>query len=176
MRRASLGATGGMALALALATLGCSRPLATLDVVEPAAQSPIAESPIVESPILEASEKASSRPQLVVALARKHLGARYAWGGSSPAGFDCSGFVMYVYSRVGVALPHNAEKQYRYGAAITRERLEPGDVVFFDGLHHNGIYIGGGRFIHARKTGGGVIVSRLGESWYRTRWVGGRRF
>src|SRR5262249_7730546 len=119
MGRASLRAIGdSAALALALATFGCARPLATLEVTQPAAQSPIAD-----SPILEAAETASSsRAQLVVAIARKHLGARYAWGGSSPAGFDCSGFVMYVYSRVGVALPHNAEKQYRYGASIIKER------------------------------------------------------
>ena len=97
-------------------------------------------------------------------------------GGSSPDGFDCSGFVLYVYSHVGVALPHNAAKQFRYGAPITRERLQPGDVVFFDGLHHAGIYVGDGRFIHARRSGHGVIVSGLDESWYRTRWVGGRRF
>ena len=164
----SLGATSGrIALALAFAALGCSRPLATLEAVEPAAGPSILERPETES--------SPSRSQRIVAVAKKHLGARYIWGGSSPAGFDCSGFVMYVYAHVGVGLPHNAAKQYRHGALVTRERLEPGDVVFFDSLHHNGIYIGGGRFIHARRSGGGVMISALGESWYQTRWVGGRR-
>ena len=168
MGRVSLSTTSrSMALALALAALDCSRPLAPLEAVEPA----------VGPSILARSETKSSpsRSQRVVAIAKKHLGARYRWGGASPAGFDCSGFVMYVYGHVGVGLPHNAAKQYRYGALVTRERLEPGDVVFFDGLHHNGIYIGGGRFIHARREGGGVMISGLGESWYWTRWVGGRR-
>ena len=167
MGRMVLGATGrGAALALLLSVLGCAKPLATLDdVAEPVAGRP--------APEVEASGSRSGR---VVAVAKSHLGARYAWGGASPTGFDCSGFVMYVYSHVGVALPHNAAKQFRYGAPITRERLQPGDVVFFDGLHHAGIYVGDGRFIHARRSGHGVIVSGLDESWYRTRWVGGRRF
>jgi len=168
MARVNLSTTSrSMALALALAALDCSRPLAPLEAVEPAAgPSFLARSETKTSP---------SRSQRAVAIAKKHLGARYRWGGASPAGFDCSGFVMYVYGNVGVGLPHNAAKQYRYGALVTRERLEPGDVVFFDGLHHNGIYIGGGRFIHARRDGGGVMISGLGESWYWTRWVGGRR-
>jgi cell wall-associated NlpC family hydrolase len=158
----------GMLLALSLAALGCAKPLATLDVAEPAAGRPTLERSETESSV--------SRSGRVVTLARRYLGARYAWGGSSPAGFDCSGFVMYVYSHVGVSLPHNAAKQYRYGAPVTRGQIEPGDVVFFDDLHHTGIYIGDGRFIHARRSGHGVIISGLNESWYRARWVGGRRF
>jgi len=158
----------GTGLALSLAVLGCSKPLATFDVTEPAAGRPALQRSEAES--------SASRSGRVVAIARAYLGAPYAWGGSSPDGFDCSGFVLYVYSHVGVALPHNAAKQFRYGAPITRERLQPGDVVFFDGLHHAGIYLGDGRFIHARRSGHGVIVSGLDESWYRTRWVGGRRF
>jgi cell wall-associated NlpC family hydrolase len=123
-----------------------------------------------------AAEPSASRSLRVLAIAKQHLGTRYVWGGASPAGFDCSGFVMYVYAQVGVALPHNAAKQYRYGTPVIRARLEPGDVVFFDGLHHNGIYVGDGRFIHARRRGGGVTLSSLDESWYRSRWSGGRRF
>jgi peptidoglycan DL-endopeptidase CwlO len=168
MRGVLLGVTGrGAVLALSLVVLGCGKPLATLDVAEPAA----------ERPALERSEAelSAARSLRIVAVAKRYLGSRYVWGGSSPAGFDCSGFVMYVYSHVGVSLPHNAAKQYRYGAPVTRGRLEPGDVVFFDDLHHTGIYVGDGRFIHARRSGRGVIVSGLDESWYRTRWVGGRR-
>jgi cell wall-associated NlpC family hydrolase len=122
------------------------------------------------------ADSSASRSLRVVAIAKRQLGARYVWGGSSPAGFDCSGFVRYVYAHVGVSLPHNAAKQYRYGLPVTRKRLKPGDVVFFNGLHHNGIYVGGGRFIHARRSGGNVVISRLDESWYRSHWTGGRRF
>jgi len=113
--------------------------------------------------------------QNVVEIARKHVGAPYRWGGSSPEGFDCSGFVRYVYAQVGVSLPHNAAKQYIFGAAVSRDRLQPGDLVFFDGLRHNGIYVGNGQFIHARRSGKHVTISTLDETWYAKRWVGARR-
>jgi cell wall-associated NlpC family hydrolase len=118
----------------------------------------------------------SSRGAKAVAVARRFLGTPYRWGGSSPrTGFDCSGFVMFVYGKLGVSLPHNAAAQYRYGRAVSRGRLAPGDLVFFDGLGHTGIYVGGGRFIHAPHSGDVVKISRLGESWYSSRWVGARR-
>lgn len=100
--------------------------------------------------------------------------AEYLWGGASPAGFDCSGLVTHVFARVGVSIPHNVAQQYGYGAAVSRARLEPGDLVFFNRLHHNGIYLGEGRFIHATKPGG-VKISRLDDDWFRSRWVGARR-
>src|SRR2546426_586765 len=106
------------------------------------------------APAPAGAESSASRSLRVITIAKQHLGTRYVWGGASPAGFDCSGLVMYVYWQVGVSLPHGAAKQYRYGTPVTRDRLEPRDVVFFDGLHHNGIYVGGGEFIHARSSGG----------------------
>src|SRR5213593_3577804 len=117
----------------------------------------------------------SHRGQRVVAIARKHVGTPYRFGGTSPSGFDCSGLVRYVYAQVGVSLPHNAAQQYRHGMPVSRDSLEPGDVVFFDRLRHNGIYIGDGRFIHARQTGKRVSIASLDEAWYATRWVGARR-
>jgi peptidoglycan DL-endopeptidase CwlO len=110
-----------------------------------------------------------------VDIAMQYRGAPYRWGGETPSGFDCSGFVRYVYAQLGVSLPHNAAQQYRYGTAITRDSLEPGDLVFFDRLRHNGIYIGEGRFIHARQTGKHVALASLDDDWYRTHWVGARR-
>jgi cell wall-associated NlpC family hydrolase len=111
----------------------------------------------------------------VVSTALQYVGAPYARGGTSPAGFDCSGFVMFVYRRHGVALPHSAEAQYRLGSAVARDKLQPGDIVFFDRLGHSGIYIGDARFVHATKPGDVVKVSRIDEDWYRRRWVGARR-
>jgi peptidoglycan DL-endopeptidase CwlO len=111
-----------------------------------------------------------------VAIALRYLGVSYSWGGASPAGFDCSGFVMYVYGRVGVALPHNGATLWGKGRAVVRRDLEPGDVVFFNGLSHVGIFIGRGRFVHSPHAGEVVKISRLSEAWYRTTYVGARRY
>jgi cell wall-associated NlpC family hydrolase len=120
--------------------------------------------------------RASSRGARVASIATRYLGIPYRWGGSSPStGFDCSGFVMYLYRQVGVSLPHNAAMQYRHGRAVSRGSLRRGDVVFFNRLGHNGIYLGGGRFIHSPSTGDVVKISRLDEGWYGSRYVGARR-
>jgi peptidoglycan DL-endopeptidase CwlO len=110
----------------------------------------------------------------VVGIAMQYLGIPYVYGGSSPSGFDCSGFVMYVYSQVGVSLPHNAAAQYGHGTPVDKSQLQPGDLVFFNGLGHNGIYIGGGQFIHSPHTGDVVKISSL-SGWYSSTWVGARR-
>ena len=110
----------------------------------------------------------------VVGIAMQYLGIPYVYGGSSPSGFDCSGFVMYVYAKMGISLPHNAAAQYGYGTPVSRDQLQPGDLVFFNGLGHNGIYIGGGSFIHSPHTGDVVKISSL-SGWYSSTWVGARR-
>ena len=111
----------------------------------------------------------------VIGIAMQYLGVPYVWGGMSPSGFDCSGLVSYVYAQVGVSLPHHAASQFGYGVAVSREQLEPGDLVFFDGLGHAGMYVGGGQFIHAPHTGDVVKISSLYDSWYASTYVGARR-
>ncbi len=111
----------------------------------------------------------------VVGIAMRYLGIPYVWGGASPGGFDCSGFVMYVFAQVGVSLPHNAAAQYGVGTPVSQGQLQPGDVVFFDGLGHDGIYIGGGNFIHSPHTGDVVKISSL-SGWYASTYVGARRY
>ena len=111
-----------------------------------------------------------------VGIAMQYLGIPYRWGGASPeTGFDCSGFVMYVYAQLGVSLPHQAASQFGYGVPVSRDQLAPGDLVFFDGLGHNGIYIGNGLFIHSPHTGDVVKISSLSDSWYAARWIGAKR-
>jgi cell wall-associated NlpC family hydrolase len=130
----------------------------------------------VISPDLPATTSASeeSRNATAARLATRYLGAPYVWAGSSPSGFDCSGLVMYAFGKVGVAIPHNAAQQFRLGTPVARDRLVPGDVVFFNQLRHNGIYLGDGRFVHSTKPGG-VKIARLDDEWFRSRWVGARR-
>ncbi len=111
----------------------------------------------------------------VVGIAMQYLGTPYVWGGASPGGFDCSGLAMYVYAQVGVSLPHYTGSQYQMGVAVSRDQLQPGDLVFFDGLGHEGIYIGGGQFIHAPHTGDVVKISSLSDPWYASTYVGARR-
>ena len=112
----------------------------------------------------------------VVSIALQYLGVPYVWGGASPSGFDCSGLTMYAYAKVGVYLPHNAAMQYGMGTPVSRSQLAPVDLVFFNGLSHVGMYIGGGRFVHAPHTGDVVKISSLSEYWYAATYVGARRY
>ena len=111
----------------------------------------------------------------VVGIAMQYLGVPYRWGGADPSGFDCSGFAMYVFAKVGVSLPHHAATQYGMGTPVSKDQLAPGDLVFFSGLGHMGIYIGGGQFIHAPRTGDVVKISNLSDAWYAAGYVGARR-
>ena len=111
----------------------------------------------------------------VVDFAKHFVGTRYVYGGSSPrSGFDCSGLVRYVYGHFGISLPHSSFAQFDRGRRIARRALRPGDLVFFDGLGHVGMYIGNGRFIHAPHSGTRVRIETL-AGWYGARFVGARR-
>ncbi|HEV2590738.1 MAG TPA: C40 family peptidase [Gaiellaceae bacterium] len=98
----------------------------------------------------------------VVSYARHFLGVRYVFGGTSPAtGFDCSGFTRWVYAHFGISLPHYSGAQWSLGRPVSRAGLRPGDLVFFSGLGHVGMYIGHGLFIHAPHSGTSVEIDPL---------------
>jgi LysM repeat protein len=112
--------------------------------------------------------------------AAKYLNTPYAYGGARPGGFDCSGFVQYVYSQFGFQLPRTADGQYNIGEYIDKAALVPGDLVFFKCnssiVDHVGIYVGDNRFIHSSSPrSGGVIYTSLDDSYYIARYAGARR-
>src|SRR5680860_668350 len=108
----------------------------------------------------------------VVETAMRYRGVPYVWGGSSPSGFDCSGLVRYSFAQLGVSLPHSSRAQFKYGTAVARDNLLPGDLVFFGSpIHHVGIYVGGGNMINAPYTGTNVRVDDISRRDY----VGARR-
>ena len=111
----------------------------------------------------------------VVRFARHFLGIRYSYGGMSPrSGFDCSGFTRFIYAHFGITLPHYSGAQFDRGRRVSRGGLRPGDLLFFDGLGHVGMYIGSGLFIHAPHSGTTVSIDSL-SGWYSGRYDGARR-
>lgn len=111
----------------------------------------------------------------LVDIAMRYLGIPYVYAGADPSGFDCSGFTMYVYAQIGISLPHNAAMQFGMGTPVSYDALQPGDLVFFYGLGHVGMYIGGGNFIHAPHTGDVVKISPL-AGHYASVFDGARRY
>lgn len=142
-----------LAFALAATAFGCAAPdgLARLD------GPPRHERPAAKPTIGERAAK----------VALKAVGVPYRWGGASPAsGFDCSGLVYWAYGRNGVSLPHSSYALYGLGRPVRRSALKAGDVLFFSGLGHVGLYIGRGRMVHAPQSGRTVEVVALRGSYY----------
>ena len=151
------------------------RARASLAAQQPTVASEPAAAPSSEdaSPPAAAPPADASRGAQVVAIAMRYLGVPYRWGGASPStGFDCSGLTMYVYAQIGISLPHYAAAQYQMGVPVSRDQLQLGDLVFYRGLGHMGMYIGGGNYIHAPQTGDVVKISGVYD---RSDWVGARR-
>jgi cell wall-associated NlpC family hydrolase len=108
------------------------------------------------------------------------VGTPYVWGGESPGGFDCSGLVRWAYKRAGLLAPRVAAEQAQVGRGVPRDQLRPGDVLFFADatgyVHHDGIYVGGGRFVHAPHTGTTVQVESISNPRYASQYAGARRY
>lgn len=133
------------------------------------------------APVASSNSAGSS----IVALAKQFIGCPYVYGASGPNAFDCSGFTSYVYRQVGISIPHGATSQYRGGTPVSRENVQPGDLVFIADpaycagypISHVGIYIGNGQFIHASSNRGeGVTISNIFTGHYGTYYAGARRY
>lgn len=112
------------------------------------------------------NSKGSAKGQALVDTAKKYLGTKYVWGGTTPNGFDCSGLVQYVCRENGIDVSRTTYDQIKDGVSVSRENLQPGDFILFgtaDNPHHIGMYAGNGQYIHAPKTGDVVKISNLSD-------------
>ena len=127
-------------------------------------------------PWAEPAVTTPTKAEQAARFALEEVGIPYRWGGESPAtGFDCSGLVRWAYEQVGIDLPHSSYALYGQGRRVAGSNLAPGDILFFEGLGHVGLYLGRGRMVHAPQTGRDVEVVRLAGSNYGLRLIGARR-
>jgi cell wall-associated NlpC family hydrolase len=122
----------------------------------------------------------AGRGEQAAVMALQYVGAPYRWGGASPVGFDCSGFVLFIYGKLGVSLPHDVLGLLAAGRRVAIDALLPGDVLVFEntyrpGPSHSGIYLGGGRFVHAADERLGVTVNSLQDGNWATHLYGASR-
>lgn len=167
-------------IAMTLVSGGCATTGATPRPFPTPVPTPV--SPAVPAPASPAPAAPAHSRDLGYGVAGTALnlrGAPYRNGGSDPSGFDCSGFVKYVFEQSGIAVPRTVGDLFRAGYSVESQRLEPGDLVFFTtvapGASHVGIAIGGDEFVHAPSSSGIVRVERLSGSYWSTRFVGARR-
>ncbi len=178
-----------------LVLLCCVACAAVDPVVEPAVEKKVdvtppiaAPTPMTEPPPMPSNEALSmdhsewsGRAQEVLVIALSLTGVKYRYGGDSPeTGFDCSGFVRYVFQQAAsLTLPHSTRAISKLGQVISMEQLQPGDLVFFDTLKsafsHVGIYLGSDRFIHAPSAGGSINVVSMHDTYWAKRYNGARR-
>lgn len=140
-----------------------------------------ASAPVTVSTSSGSASTASGTRQQIIDYAAKFLGCKYVYGGNTPSGFDCSGYVKYVFKHFGVELTRTSANQYANSVKIKKSELKIGDLVFFSQnagsskVGHVGIYVGGGQFIHAAAPGKGVRYDSLNSSYYSSHYIGSGR-
>jgi peptidoglycan endopeptidase LytF/peptidoglycan endopeptidase LytE len=163
----------GLTLTIPAGGAQAAQQVITRNLAVPGAQTPPASASIAPVP-------SSSLGETISSISSRYIGYRYVFGGTTPAGFDCSGLVYYVFAQSGRPISRGMWGQYAAGPHPSRGDLRPGDIVFFQntymaGLSHNGIYIGGGQFINAVDERSGVRVASLSDPYWAARWFGATR-
>jgi cell wall-associated NlpC family hydrolase len=130
------------------------------------------------TPQVVMSKNANPTTAGIITTSRKYLGVPYKFGGITPKGFDCSGYLQYIFNENGMQIPRTADEQYKIGTSITQTQLQSGDLVFFTtyekGASHCGLYLGDGKFIHASSSKG-IHIDELNNSYWKPRYIGAKR-
>ncbi|KGP75089.1 hydrolase [Desulfosporosinus sp. Tol-M] len=149
-------------------------------ILQPPVDQVIAKGPGSRVNVAFVTSRGSNGTSSIVGRALSLQGTPYVYGGTTSRGFDCSGFTKYVLAGSGITLPHSSYAQFSSGAAVSKNDLQPGDLVFFStyakGASHVGIYTGGGRFVHASNPSSGIKTSSFSDSFYSSRYLGARRY
>jgi len=158
----------------------------SLSMREPSLEKAPAPSLKKPAPVAKKREQEPRRDKsdmggIAARTAERFVGIPYRWGGDTVVdGMDCSGFVRAVYNLCGVNIPRTSREQYRVGDVVAKDELKDGDLLFFgasaDEITHVGIFVGGGRFVHAPKRGDDIRVSTIDEAYYLKRFVGAKRY
>ena len=136
--------------------------------------------PAPEQGVVKGDKASNSSASSAISTAKKYIGGRYVFGGTSPSGFDCSGFTQYVFNQSGISIPRTTTGQASVGSSVSKSQLQPGDLLVFSGTYkagpsHVGVYIGDGNFVHAANSRKGVRVDSVNSSYYGSKFTSGRR-
>jgi len=175
------GGSGGWVLGEYLAPVSGTTAAPPAPTAPPAPASNTRPAPSATPSPATTPASTGGRGQAIAATALRYLGVPYVYGGTTPSGWDCSGFVGYIYqAAAGITLPRTTAQQYRVGTTISAAQVQAGDIVFFadtfgPGITHNGIALGDGRFIHARSEGYGTTISSLSDPYWSGHFAGAQR-
>ena len=152
-----------------------STPKATTKATPKPTPKPSPKAP-ASTPAASSNKEPSQKALEIINTAKSYMGVPYVWGGSTPDGFDCSGFIQYVFDKNGISLPRVTADQYKAGTSISKSDLIPGDLIFFEtykaGPSHVGIYLGNNQFIHASSGKGEVTISNYTSTYYTEHYIG----